>query len=81
MERLMFHQGERVFMAGAAGEPTALLNDALSAGIHLITSFVPGINRIDPALMADGTRITALFANPEVMRTRIFNIEILIIKV
>lgn len=66
----MFRQGERVFMAGAAGEPTALLNDALSASVHLITSFVPGINRIDPALMASGTHITALFAHPEVMRQR-----------
>jgi len=66
----MFHKGERVFMAGSAGEPTALLNNALSASVHLITSFVPGINRIDPGLMAEGTRITALFAHPEVMRTR-----------
>ncbi|MWV29302.1 acetyl-CoA hydrolase/transferase family protein [Aurantiacibacter rhizosphaerae] len=66
----MFREGERVFMVGAAGEPTCLVDNALSAGVHLITSFVPGINRIDPDVMADKTQVSALFAHPQVMRAR-----------
>ncbi|MGE4431508.1 MAG: acetyl-CoA hydrolase/transferase family protein [Sphingobium sp.] len=66
----MFHQGERIFMAGAAGEPTALVRDVLAAGAHLITSFVPGVNNLPAADLADETRVTGLFAHPGMMRDR-----------
>ncbi|SCW72181.1 acetyl-CoA hydrolase [Sphingobium faniae] len=66
----MFQKGERIFMAGAAGEPTALVRDALAAGTHLFTTFVPGVNRLDPAWLGEGSRVTALFAHPGMMRER-----------
>lgn len=64
-----FCPGMRVFVPGAAGEPTALL-DALAAdpgrsrGIDFITSAVPGINRFDWSRLDPSATVTGLFMDP-----------------
>ena len=61
--------GMRVFVPGSSGEPrsflAALANaDESIAGIELVTNFLPGINRLDPALHSAGIRTTAFFGLP-----------------
>ena len=64
-----FRSGMRVFIAGSTGEPIALL-DALaddpgrSAGLDIVTSSVPGINRFDWARLDSSAVITGLFMQP-----------------
>lgn len=65
----MFRPGHRIYLAGSAGEPTALI-DALvldperSSGIDIVTSAVPGINRFDFDKLHPTARITTLFKPP-----------------
>lgn len=62
--------GDRVFVQGGSGEPTALLSALRHAGdacggLRYVGIFPPGINRWDPASFAAGTSMTAFFATPE----------------
>ncbi|HJP69630.1 MAG TPA: acetyl-CoA hydrolase/transferase C-terminal domain-containing protein [Sphingomicrobium sp.] len=67
----MFEPGDRVFMPGAAGEPKAIAASVLaSAGIDLWTTFVPGVNRIDPDAIGPGTNIRGLFGHRNVLSKR-----------
>ncbi|WEK02208.1 MAG: acetyl-CoA hydrolase/transferase C-terminal domain-containing protein [Candidatus Sphingomonas phytovorans] len=61
--------GMRVFVPGSSGEPRTFLSALAGAGtdmggIELVTNFLPGINRLDPALHAAGIRTTAFFGLP-----------------
>lgn len=59
-----FEPGQLVYVPGSAGEPSALLDawradPGLTAGLHLLNSFVPGINPwnmtgLDPTAIATG---------------------------
>jgi 4-hydroxybutyrate CoA-transferase len=75
-ERLpdLLHPGMTVFVQGACGEPTALL-DALAAapeasdGVHYVACFIPRVNRIDPASFHPGARLTSFFVFGDVARS------------
>ncbi|MEM6818885.1 MAG: acetyl-CoA hydrolase/transferase C-terminal domain-containing protein [Pseudomonadota bacterium] len=60
--------GMTVFVHGSATEPRALV-DALHAAserlrdVHIITSFIPGINTVDIAGLAEGQRYTSFMAS------------------
>ncbi|MBM3558043.1 MAG: acetyl-CoA hydrolase, partial [Alphaproteobacteria bacterium] len=62
--------GARVFVEGAAGEPTILL-DALAAapdasrGVEYLQVTIPGVNRRDPASFHPEARFTGFFVPPE----------------
>ena len=59
-------EGAALFVAGAAAEPTALLerlaeDPAPLAGRRVVTTFLPGINRPDPTAGAPGARVQTIF--------------------
>ena len=61
--------GMTIYVPGSSGEPTALLRQLacapeVCAGVHFITSFVPGINDFDLSTLGAGTRFTAFFMHP-----------------
>jgi acyl-CoA hydrolase len=62
-------RGERLFIAGSAGEPTALLrawidDPDLTRGIDVTTSFVPGINQARADHFHATARISSIFPLP-----------------
>lgn len=62
-----FRPGERLFVAGAAGEPVALLqaiSDRQDIDLHITTSLVPGINGFAPERFGPGVRFAGLFMQP-----------------
>ena len=67
-ERLpeLLRPGMTVFIEGASGEPTPLL-EALaaapeaSAGVHYVGCRIPGLNTIDPAAFHPAARLTSFF--------------------
>jgi len=75
-ERLpeLFRPGMTVFVQGASGQPTALL-DALAAapeasdGVHYVGCFIPGVNRIDPASFHPRARLTSFFVFGDIARS------------
>lgn len=59
-----------LFLAGACGEPTAVLRAAceapdLFAGRDIFTSFVPGVNTSDATAGAAGAQLHSLFPSPK----------------
>lgn len=55
----------RVFLAGSAGEPLSVSTDILSRpNLSLVTSFVPGINRLSAAMIGPGTTVSGPFMAP-----------------
>lgn len=61
--------GYRVFVPGSSGEPTALLaawaeDPDLTRGLHIVTSLVPGINRLDLDRLHPSAQVTGLFMQP-----------------
>src|SRR5919106_4599098 len=66
--------GMTVFIEGASGEPTALL-DALaaapeaSAGVHYVGCRVPGVNHIDPASFYANATLTSFFVFGDIARS------------
>lgn len=64
-----FRPGDRIFIAGSAGEPTALL-EAWAAdpqrthGLEIVSSAVPGINHFDFGRLDPGCRVSGLFMQP-----------------
>ena len=65
----LLEPGMTVFIHGTATEPRAFV-DYLAAnpghltGVHLLTSFIPGINTISLAGLADDSRLTTFMAQP-----------------
>ena len=63
-----------VFVQGASGQPTPLL-DALAAvpetsnGVHYVGCFIPGVNQIDPASFHPHARLTSFFVFGDIART------------
>jgi 4-hydroxybutyrate CoA-transferase len=63
-----------VFVQGASGEPTPLL-EALAAapetsdGVHYVACFVPNVNRIDPASFHPSARLTSFFVFGDIARS------------
>jgi len=67
----LLHPGMRVFVQGASGEPTSLLNALLEtpeacSGIDFISCQIPGLNRADFAGLHKDARSTGLFVTPEI---------------
>jgi 4-hydroxybutyrate CoA-transferase len=72
-ERLpeLLRPGMTVFVEGASGEPTPLL-DALAAapeasrGVHYVGCRIPGLNRIDPAAFHAEAELTSFFVSGDI---------------
>lgn len=60
-----FREGERLFIPGAAGEPTALVPQLFGAsGLDITTSFLPGLNPLKSDAIGPGTQVAGLFMQP-----------------
>jgi 4-hydroxybutyrate CoA-transferase len=62
----LLRPGMTVFVAGASGEPTPLLQalaaaPAARAGVHYVGCRIPGLNVIDPAAFHPDARLTSFF--------------------
>lgn len=70
----LLRPGMTVFVQGASGEPTTLLN-ALAAApeasdrVHYAACFIPGVNRIDPASFHAKARLTSFFVFGDIARS------------
>jgi 4-hydroxybutyrate CoA-transferase len=70
----LLRPGMTVFIAGASGEPTPLL-EALSAapersaGVHYVGCRIPGLNMIDPASFHPEARLTSFFVFGEIAKS------------
>jgi 4-hydroxybutyrate CoA-transferase len=70
----LLHPGMTVFVQGASGAPTSLL-DALaaapeaSAGVHYVGCLVPGLNLVDPASFHPEASLTSFFIFGEMTRS------------
>jgi acyl-CoA hydrolase len=69
----LFHPGDRVYVAGAGGEPAAALDalaadPALGRGLDLAGIWIPGANRRDPTAGVPGATASAIFITPELAR-------------
>jgi 4-hydroxybutyrate CoA-transferase len=75
-ERLpeLLRPGMTVFVQGASGEPSALLQ-ALAAvpeasdRVRYVGCFIPGVNRVDPASFHPNARLTSFFVFGEIARS------------
>jgi 4-hydroxybutyrate CoA-transferase len=70
----LLRPGMTVFVQGASGEPTPLL-DALAAApaasdrVGYVGCFIPGVNRIDPASFHPNARLTSFFVFGDIARS------------
>lgn len=67
--------GERVYLPGSVGEPTALLaalvaRPELSRGLHILSSAVPGINLLPLDALDPSAEVTGLFMQPGLRRAQ-----------
>jgi acyl-CoA hydrolase len=61
----MFSSGEKIFVPGSSGEPTALLGRVFAAGnAEIVTSFAPGVNVLTGDMLGPGTRVSGPFMSP-----------------
>jgi 4-hydroxybutyrate CoA-transferase len=70
----LLRPGMTVFVQGASGEPTPLLEGLAaapeaSAGVHYVGCFVPGVNQIDPASFHPRARLTSFFVFGDIARS------------
>jgi 4-hydroxybutyrate CoA-transferase len=70
----LLRPGMTVFVAGASGEPTPLLQalakaPAASVGVHYVGCRIPGLNVIDPASFHPDARLTSFFVFGEIARS------------
>lgn len=70
-----FRPGERVYLPGSAGEPTALLaalaaRPERSRGLRILSSAVPGINRMALDELDPTAEVTGLFMQPGLRRAQ-----------
>ena len=70
----LLRPGMTVFVAGASGEPTPLLQalaqaPAASAGVHYVGCRIPGLNVVDPASFHPDARLTSFFVYGEIARS------------
>jgi 4-hydroxybutyrate CoA-transferase len=78
VERLpdLLRAGMTVFVQGASGEPTSLLQSLAaapetSAGVHYVGCLIPGLNRIDPAAFHPRASLTSFFVFGEMARSHL----------
>lgn len=72
----VFRPGERVYLPGSAGEPTALLAALVarperSRGLRITTSAVPGINALPVDALDPSVEVTGLFMQPGLRRAQL----------
>ncbi len=70
----LLRPGMTVFVQGASGEPTPLLEalaaaPAASAGVHYVGCLIPGLNLIDPASFHPDARFTGFFLFGDIARS------------
>src|SRR5688500_13515687 len=70
----LLRPGMTVFVEGAIGEPTPLLEalaaaPAASEGVHYVGCRIPGLNRIDPAAFHAAARLTSFFVFGDIARS------------
>jgi 4-hydroxybutyrate CoA-transferase len=70
----LLRPGMTVFVQGASGEPSALIEaiaaaPAASAGVHYVGCFIPGVNTIDPAAFHPEARLTSFFVFGDIARS------------
>jgi 4-hydroxybutyrate CoA-transferase len=70
----LLRPGMTVFVQGASGEPSALLQTLAAApdasdGVHYVGCFIPGVNRIDPAAFHPKARLTSFFVFGAIARS------------
>jgi 4-hydroxybutyrate CoA-transferase len=70
----LLRPGMTVFVQGASGEPTPLLQalaaaPAASAGVHYVGCLIPGLNVIDPASFHPTARLTSFFVAGPIARS------------
>jgi hypothetical protein len=70
----LLRPGMTVFVEGASGEPTALLQalaavPEASAGVHYVGCRVPGVNPIDPASFHADASLTSFFVFGDIARS------------
>jgi 4-hydroxybutyrate CoA-transferase len=70
----LLRPGMTVFVQGASGEPTPLLEalaaaPAASAGVHYVGCLIPGLNVIDPASFHPDARLTSFFVAGDIEKS------------
>jgi 4-hydroxybutyrate CoA-transferase len=70
----LLRPGISVFVQGASGEPSALLQALAAApeasdGVGYVGCFIPGVNRIDPASFHPNARLTSFFVFGDIARS------------
>ena len=70
----LLRPGMTVFVQGASGEPTPVLQalaraPAASAGVHYVGCRIPGLNVIDPASFHPEARLTSFFVTGDIARS------------
>jgi 4-hydroxybutyrate CoA-transferase len=70
----LLRPGMTVFVEGASGEPTALLQalaaaPEASAGVHYVGCRVPGVNLVDPASFHASASLTSFFVFGDIARS------------
>ena len=75
-ERLpdLLRPGMTVFVQGASGQPTPLLQALAEApeasdGVHYVGCFIPGVNTVDPASFHGNARLTSFFVFGAIARS------------
>jgi 4-hydroxybutyrate CoA-transferase len=67
-----FRSGQRVYVAGSANEPTALLQQlaqtALPPDLHFVQFPIPGYNRTDFTRFSPNAHLTTFFMSPELRK-------------
>ena len=67
----MFDRGQRIFIPGAAGEPSAARHTVFGAGgVEIVTSFVPGINPLTMEEIGPGSHVYGLFMQPSMTQAQ-----------
>jgi acyl-CoA hydrolase len=65
MPNIEFRHGERIFLPGGSGTPGSISNLVLaSPGVHVTTSNVPGVNRLDAQNLGQGSTVSGFFMFP-----------------
>jgi 4-hydroxybutyrate CoA-transferase len=70
----LLRPGMTVFVEGASGEPTALLQTLAAApeasdGVHYVGVRIPGVNLVDPASFHPGATLTSFFVFGDIAKS------------
>ena len=61
--------GQLVYIAGSCGEPAAFVNELMrnperSAGLKLLSTYIPGVNKLDIDKLHPTAKVSGLFMQP-----------------